>query len=386
MSRRVNKRLQELNTRGSSRPGQPVVDDTPLAWLPFIAASMTGLLVLVLVAAWFGGKSVEDSIESTLAEQFLEAGLKNISVTADGRAVTVSGAVDNEADVAVVVEIAKRHRLSRTVSFEDIRIVVPAGEGGDVSVEPVPFVVQWVGSEATVTGTMSDESALASVLVTVDSVFATVDSSDLVVLTGVPSESEWLGAALRMLTEIGTRLDVGSVTVNRDVIAVSGEFEDRQTRRDARDVAESIVEDSVLDFVSGLTVKEEPPPVKQQVVELQTTLDDLIAGKVVEFELNSDVLTDVGIALLDEILDALRQFPLVPVEISGYADSQGEAEANLDLSLRRAQSVLDYLVAAGVDPKLFEVVGYGETQPIADNATAEGRKRNRRIEFKALEV
>lgn len=386
MSRRINKRLQELNTRGSSRPGQSVVDDTPLAWLPFIAASMTGLLVLVLVAAWFGGKSVEDSIESTLAEQFLEAGLKNISVTADGRAVTVSGAVDSEADVVVVVEIAKRHPLSRTVSFEDIRIVVPSGEGGDVSLEPVPFVVQWVGSEATVTGTMSDESALASVLVTVDSVFATVDSSDLVVLTGVPSESEWLGAALRMVTEIGTRLDVGSVTVNRDVIAVSGEFEDRQTRRDARAVAESIVEDSVLDFVSGLTVKEAPPPVKQQVVELQTTLDDLIEGKVVEFELNSDVLTDIGIALLDEILDALRQFPLVPVEISGHADSQGEAEANLDLSLRRAQSVLGYLVAAGVDPTLFEVVGYGETQPIADNATADGRERNRRIEFKALEA
>lgn len=386
MSRRVNKRLQELNTRGSSQPGQRVVDDAPLAWLPFIAASMTGLLVLVLVAAWFGGKSVEDSIESTLAEQFLEAGLRNISVTADGRAVTVSGAVDNEADVAAVVEIAKRHPLSRTVSFEDIRIVVPAGEGGDVSVEPVPFVVQWVGSEATVTGTMSDESALASVMVTVDSVFATVDSSDLVVLTGVPSESEWLGSALRMVTEISNRLDVGSVTVNRDVIAVSGEFEDRQTRRDARDVAESIVEDSVLDFVSGLTVKEAPPPVKRQVVELQTTLDDLIKGKVVEFELNSDVLTDVGIALLDEILDALRQFPLVPVEISGHADSQGETEANLDLSLRRAQSVLDYLVAAGVDPTLFEVVGYGETQPIADNATADGRKRNRRIEFKALEA
>lgn len=386
MSRRVNKRLQELNIRGSSRPGQRVVDDAPLAWLPFIAASMTGLLVLVLVAAWFGGKSVEDSIESTLAEQFLEAGLRNISVTADGRAVTVSGAVDNEADVVVVVEIAKRHPLSRTVSFEDIRIVVPAGEGGDVSVEPVPFVVQWVGSEATVTGTMSDESALASVMVTVDSVFATVDSSDLVVLTGVPSESEWLGSALRMVTEISNRLDVGSVTVNRDVIAVSGEFEDRQTRRDARDVAESIVEDSVLDFVSGLTVKEAPPPVKRQVVELQTTLDDLIKGKVVEFELNSDVLTDVGIALLDEILDALRQFPLVPVEISGHADSQGETEANLDLSLRRAQSVLDYLVAAGVDPTLFEVVGYGETQPIADNATADGRKRNRRIEFKALEA
>lgn len=386
MSRRVNKRLQELNIRGSSRPGQRVVDDAPLAWLPFIAASMTGLLVLVLVAAWFGGKSVQDSIESTLAEQFLEAGLRNISVTADGRAVTVSGAVDNEADVVVVVEIAKRHPLSRTVSFEDIRIVVPAGEGGDVSVEPVPFVVQWVGSEATVTGTMSDESALASVMVTVDSVFATVDSSDLVVLTGVPSESEWLGSALRMVTEISNRLDVGSVTVNRDVIAVSGEFEDRQTRRDARDVAESIVEDSVLDFVSGLTVKEAPPPVKRQVVELQTTLDDLIKGKVVEFELNSDVLTDVGIALLDEILDALRQFPLVPVEISGHADSQGETEANLDLSLRRAQSVLDYLVAAGADPTLFEVVGYGETQPIADNATADGRKRNRRIEFKALEA
>jgi len=120
-------------------------------------------------------------------------------------------------------------------------------------------------------------------------------------------------------------------------------------------------------------------------VKLQENLDDLIEGKVVEFELNSDVLTPKGIALLDEILVALEKFPNVPIEISGHADSQGDAAANLDLSKRRAQTVLDYLVAHGEDTNRFAVVGYGETRPIADNSTAEGRARNRRIEFKALE-
>ena len=120
-------------------------------------------------------------------------------------------------------------------------------------------------------------------------------------------------------------------------------------------------------------------------VELQENLDDLISGKVIEFEFNSDVLTRDGRRLLAEIVPSLRQFPDVPVEIAGHADAVGSAAANMDLSRRRAQAVVDFLVERGQDPDRFVVTAYGDTRPIASNATEEGRARNRRIEFIALE-
>ena len=100
--------------------------------------------------------------------------------------------------------------------------------------------------------------------------------------------------------------------------------------------------------------------------------------------MNSDRLTPVGIALLDEVIAALEQFPNVPIEIAGHTDNQGDPVENLDLSKRRAQAALDYLLDNGQDPARFVVEGYGEDQPVASNDTAEGRARNRRIEFKAL--
>jgi OOP family OmpA-OmpF porin len=81
----------------------------------------------------------------------------------------------------------------------------------------------------------------------------------------------------------------------------------------------------------------------------------------------------------------LVEFSAVPVEIAGHADSQGSPERNLELSRRRAQAVLDYFVSRGEDPERFVAVGYGDTRPIADNSTEEGRQKNRRIEFIALE-
>ncbi|GBE24156.1 outer membrane porin F precursor [bacterium BMS3Bbin02] len=384
MSRRVNKRLQQLNKHGP--PGSRSTQDPDPAgtWLPFIAAGLSGLLTISLAAAWFGGRSVELSIEARVTEQLASAGIGDVRVDASGRNVTVGGVVESDAELATMLDLIRADPLTRKVTFDNVRVVVPVGDLLTV-VESDAFVVSWDGATATVTGTMSDEASMSSVRSTVDSVFATVDASGLAIRAGVPSEADWLGAGLRMVTEMGRRLDIGTITINRGVISVSGEFETRQERRDARDVAESIVEVSGLDFVSGLTVKEGPPPTVEAVEELQTSIDDLIEGKVVEFELASDVLTPLGIELLDEIIVALEQFPLVPIEIAGHADSQGDAAVNMELSIRRAQAVLTYLVDKGMDPTRFEVVGYGETRPIADNSTAEGRERNRRIEFKALE-
>jgi outer membrane protein OmpA-like peptidoglycan-associated protein len=69
------------------------------------------------------------------------------------------------------------------------------------------------------------------------------------------------------------------------------------------------------------------------------------------------------------------------IVVEGHTDSRGSDSYNLDLSERRAQSVRDYLVTRGVSANHCRAVGYGESRPVADNRTAEGRANNRRVEI-----
>ena len=72
------------------------------------------------------------------------------------------------------------------------------------------------------------------------------------------------------------------------------------------------------------------------------------------------------------------------VRVSGHTDSTGTAAFNQRLSVQRAQAVADRLAAQGVDAALIQVAGYGQTLPVADNATAEGREQNRRVEIEVV--
>ncbi len=72
------------------------------------------------------------------------------------------------------------------------------------------------------------------------------------------------------------------------------------------------------------------------------------------------------------------------VVITGYTDNVGEKDFNLTLSQQRAEAVRETLISLGTDPKKFQVIGAGETKPIADNSTEEGRAKNRRVEVEVL--
>jgi len=79
--------------------------------------------------------------------------------------------------------------------------------------------------------------------------------------------------------------------------------------------------------------------------------------------------------------NTLKDNPELAVEIRGYTDNVGKAAANKKLSLRRAEAVRSWLVMQGIDSMRISAKGYGPENPIADNATLEGRQKNRRIEF-----
>jgi outer membrane protein OmpA-like peptidoglycan-associated protein len=86
-------------------------------------------------------------------------------------------------------------------------------------------------------------------------------------------------------------------------------------------------------------------------------------------------------ALLGKVRTALAEFPDTPVIVEGHTDSHGADNTNLDLSRKRAEAVMQYLLKGGtIARELLTAVGYGETQPIASNESAEGRQKNRRID------
>ncbi len=100
------------------------------------------------------------------------------------------------------------------------------------------------------------------------------------------------------------------------------------------------------------------------------------------FEVGSAEFTAGSVTYLDGIVAMLVAAPASTVEVGGHTDSSGPADLNRDLSRRRAESVRRYLLDHGIAADRVAAVGYGEDYPIADNATAEGRAANRRVELK----
>jgi OmpA-OmpF porin, OOP family len=100
----------------------------------------------------------------------------------------------------------------------------------------------------------------------------------------------------------------------------------------------------------------------------------------VNFATGSAILTEGSITQLSDLVKIMRAYPKVAIKIEGHTDNKGNPQSNKKLSLSRAESVMKFLQTNGVDAKRMAVGGLGADKPTADNATEEGRAKNRRIE------
>ncbi len=105
----------------------------------------------------------------------------------------------------------------------------------------------------------------------------------------------------------------------------------------------------------------------------------------IEFDFDSANLTDPSLVVLNQIVSILKNNPTwATLKVNGYTDNIGSESYNQSLSESRVQSVKDYLVSQGIDATVVATEGFGESNPIADNSTREGRQKNRRVEFQIV--
>lgn len=123
-------------------------------------------------------------------------------------------------------------------------------------------------------------------------------------------------------------------------------------------------------FTYDLLIKYEPEKIY--------TLED------VYFDYAKATLKPESYKSLNELAELLKAKPKMVIEIAGHTDNEGEDETNMKLSQERANSVVKYLISKGISSTRLTAKGYGETDPVADNSTEEGRKKNRRTEVRII--
>lgn len=196
------------------------------------------------------------------------------------------------------------------------------------------------------------------------------------------------GWSLRVLTALDalSYLAEGQVVMRPDSLSVSG----RTGREDAPSVIARLLSErlgSGAEYQIDVAYEEtlDPDSGLPTPDECVTMLNAVLAERQITFEPGSATVDAEGLRIIDRLSDILKDCQSVRMEIAGHTDSQGRESMNMRLSQERANAVLNALMARRVLTSNLSARGYGETTPIADNATEEGREANRRIEFTLIE-
>jgi OOP family OmpA-OmpF porin len=241
-----------------------------------------------------------------------------------------------------------------------IAVVVPEPARLEVSVAQDVIVAQGAVPD----GSFADEV----VAVVADMADGTDIVNELAVGPGVIAE-EWMNSVSELLMA-AERLDVWSFEIGDGRLVVSGLA--------ASDVERNAVVRALEDAGTGLAVDTSGLEVAPDAVA--ETLTALLRNSAV-FVPGEVTLSGEATVLLDEAVAILLANPSTFLMVEGHTDDQGPEGFNLQLSEERADAVVEYLIAGGVDADRLTAIGRGESSPVADNATSAGRAENRRIEF-----
>jgi len=222
-----------------------------------------------------------------------------------------------------------------------------------------------------VSGTVGDEATRAAIVGRLRELYGAARVVDNLAVAPVLTPPNWSSNVGKLLTPALKDVSGGALDINGTNVSIRGDVSSELKRQElVSNIATSLNPTYVVR--NGLRVGAAP----------QSVLDQTLANRTIEFEPSSATLTSNGRTILDQMIGALRSVGTPRLSLIGHTDASGIPEKNLVLSQARADAVKQYLVSQGIDGTLIRSQGLGAAQPIASNATPEGRARNRRIEFR----
>lgn len=220
----------------------------------------------------------------------------------------------------------------------------------------------WGAGPVVLEGVVADEATRRALVARAAEVFGAEAVEDRLQVAPVAVPPGWRETALRLLDPALRQVRAGRLDWQGGTLQIEGEVADESVRRE---VLRALA-------AGGLRPDDGLRP-------------GTAAAPAVEFEAGSARLGAAAQRQLDATAARLAAAPKQRLAIVGHTDDAGAPEANLALSLQRAQAVRAYLEARGIDARRLEIRGAGAGEPRADNTTPEGRARNRRIELRALD-
>ena len=225
--------------------------------------------------------------------------------------------------------------------------------------------------QVVVAGTVPDEATRVAVITRLRELYGAERVVDQLSLGSVVAPPQWSQHVQKLLSPSLKQVSHGQLSVQGQTVDLKGEVGNEALRQQlASEMAQSL--NPTYTVRNGLRVA----------VQEQAVVDQALANRIVEFEPGSAVLRPAGLLILDEMAAALARLPGRRFEVIGHTDAQGSHASNVSLSLARAQAVKGYLVSKGLPADSLSTSGLGPDQPVASNATEDGRARNRRIEFR----
>ena len=244
-----------------------------------------------------------------------------------------------------------------------------AGTAAAQNTAPAPAAPQ--PGQVLASGTVPDEATKAAVLAKLRELYGAERVVDQIAIGPVVMPANWNGYVQKLITPDLRQISRGQLTIDGNNVSLRGEVANEALRqRIASNVATNL--NPTYTVNNGLRIA----------AAEQALLDDTLANRTVEFDSGKATLTPTGRVILDEMVTAMLKLKGRRIEIIGHTDSAGLRASNVSLSQARAATVKAYLAAHGIAEENLSASGQGPDRPIASNDTAEGRARNRRIEFR----
>ncbi len=347
------------------------------------------LLLLALVAVFMTApaidRQVEEAAQARLSASADRLGLAELAVDANGQGVhirvTASGA-----DKALIEDVAMSSRCDTWLAEGLLcpsRAHVQLTEAQQArSEKPKPPVQQARSHRFSVLksttgllieGELPDETVRTVVLHSIGA--GGVNVNDELALTGSASAHDDVWAA-RTAAELLQQADSGRVSWNNGELSanllLAGENE--------AVVRELFARTDTPGSFGALQIQ-----LIETVDRCDQQFSTLLSENTIRFNSGSASISSASDALLDQVAELAQQCDL-QLDVEGHTDSSGDEAFNQQLSLNRANAVIAALAERGVDALRFTAYGYGAQRPVGDNATADGRRLNRRIEIKATRI